>query len=296
MSFDNNKVQKGENGLSFYSELKMCNDFEYPLRFDAFDASLKGTDCIIVKCQNVFDYFHDVKLPKDDGFGIDELVNIKLPFNEMFIEMECDKTKIGVYLAYDVKRSRNIGVSYIKFRGCKPFAAMLYTVSIDDYGKPTKWQSVLNNYYEMALQKIGVNEHELQEQELIGLSYFYVSLLTVQFMHCKNVEIKENDPNKELPSRVRKHLEKKGKPPLDKYYTLEIEPMKKILKTEGNIGHNGLKMALHICRGHFKDFSNGKGLFGKHKGLYWWDSQVRGSKEHGNVIKDYEIKLEKRDD
>ena len=33
--------------------------------------------------------------------------------------------------------------------------------------------------------------------------------------------------------------------------------------------------ALHFVRGHFKDYSV-KGLFGKYKKVYWWDSQVRG--------------------
>jgi len=70
---------------------------------------------------------------------------------------------------------------------------------------------------------------------------------------------------------------------------LEIEPMKKVLKSEGNIDEVGLQRALHICRGHFKDYSNGKGLFGKHKGLYWWDSTVRGTESEGKIIKDYNI-------
>ena len=73
------------------------------------------------------------------------------------------------------------------------------------------------------------------------------------------------------------------------FKTLEIEPMKRALKHEGQSETAGLKKALHICRGHFKDYSK-HGLFGKYKGLYWWDSHVRGSTEEGVVVKDYAVK------
>ncbi len=39
----------------------------------------------------------------------------------------------------------------------------------------------------------------------------------------------------------------------------------------------------------FKDFSKGKGLFGKYKDVFWWDSQVRGRVDQGVVLKDYAI-------
>ena len=49
--------------------------------------------------------------------------------------------------------------------------------------------------------------------------------------------------------------------------------------------------ALHFVRGHFKDYSV-KGLFGKYKKVYWWDSQVRGEVMGGVVDKDYRVKRE----
>jgi hypothetical protein len=65
--------------------------------------------------------------------------------------------------------------------------------------------------------------------------------------------------------------------------------MKKILHYEGHSNKTGLTKAIHICRGHFKDFSKGSGLFGKFKGMYWWESQVRGNFAAGVALKDYEI-------
>jgi len=47
--------------------------------------------------------------------------------------------------------------------------------------------------------------------------------------------------------------------------------------------------ALHICRGHFKNFSNGRGLFGKFKGRYWWGAQARGTDRAAQVHADYRV-------
>lgn len=123
--------------------------------------------------------------------------------------------------------------------------------------------------------------------------FLHPVLLALSFMHCKNVIINEHNPrdieHKKSIRDSRGHLKKKT--PQTKYYTLDIGPAKDILKTEGNIDEVGLQRALHICRGHFKDYSKGNGLFGKYKGLYWWDSTVRGSEEAGKIEKDYNIKL-----
>ena len=109
--------------------------------------------------------------------------------------------------------------------------------------------------------------------------------LALSFMHCKNVTIKAERPPDLL---ARKHYKKK-RATMHKYYTLNIEPMKKVLKYEGEAGKNGLKKALHICRGHFKDYRDGKGLFGKYRDIYWWESHVRGNAEYGTIHKDYNI-------
>lgn len=81
----------------------------------------------------------------------------------------------------------------------------------------------------------------------------------------------------------------KRKQPLINWKTLRIEPVKEILKTKGGIDSNGLKKALHICRGHFKDYTNGGGLFGKYTGLYWWEMHTRGDSKQGAVMKDYAV-------
>jgi hypothetical protein len=108
----------------------------------------------------------------------------------------------------------------------------------------------------------------------------------LSFLHCKNVTIQSTEP----PVKLQKARERRGKLPLFTFKTLEIKPMTKILREEGQSETLGLARALHICRGHFKDYSKGPGLGRNHsKGLYWWDSQVRGNRDIGAVIKDYKV-------
>jgi hypothetical protein len=120
------------------------------------------------------------------------------------------------------------------------------------------------------------------------LSMFYPSLLAISFMHCKNVDTQPVDPPPRLSAN---HARKHGRP-LTRYYVLDIEPMRRILDVEGEAQTKGLPHALHICRGHFKTYTEDAPLFGKYTGTYWWEAQARGKPEHGIVEKDYRIRLE----
>ena len=115
----------------------------------------------------------------------------------------------------------------------------------------------------------------------------YPALLANSFLHCRNVSTEEHVPSAKLNKA---YLRRHGLP-LFRYKTLTIEPMKRILRKEGQVEANGLSKALYICRGHFKDYRESAGLFGKHKGLFWWDMHARGALDHGVVVKDYAIKL-----
>jgi len=111
------------------------------------------------------------------------------------------------------------------------------------------------------------------------------ALMAICFMHCKNVAMSEH-----LERHAHHRRSAQGKPPAGlTYHTLEIEPIKRILSKEGQAHKTGIQMAMHICRGHFKTFKPGHGLFGKHEGTYWWESQVRGSPERGEANKDYDV-------
>ena len=112
------------------------------------------------------------------------------------------------------------------------------------------------------------------------LPFFY----TFAFCHCRNVELHQQ----EVSRQVRRQAERKGLPILD-YRVLEIEPMKRVLRTEGGIENVGPREALKICRGHFKTYTADAPLFGQHVGTWWWEGQLRTSLRTGLGKEDYRV-------
>ena len=130
---------------------------------------------------------------------------------------------------------------------------------------------------------VRLETEELQQLGHNCRTFLHPALLALSFIHCRNTQLIDHAPS---PAVIQAARDRHGHVPVS-FKTLEIEPVKKILAHQGQAGEKGLRMALHICRGHFKDYRNSKGLFGKHKELYWWDQHVRGSLEEGVVLKEY---------
>jgi hypothetical protein len=110
--------------------------------------------------------------------------------------------------------------------------------------------------------------------------------MTVSFMHCRNVTARSVTP----PEPLSRSWKKRRGRPLVRYELLEIAPMREVLDTQGQARSQGLGHAFHICRGHFKTFTDEAPLFGRVTGQFWWADHVRGSPEHGEVIKDYRVR------
>ncbi len=112
--------------------------------------------------------------------------------------------------------------------------------------------------------------------------------LALTFMHCKGVTLVDNTPPAGLQ---KKHLRKhRGQVhPLVTYKTILIQPATRVLSVEGSIEQQGMAKALHICRGHFKHFSEDRPLFGRLSGTYWWPSHIRGLASTGIAVRDYRI-------
>src|SRR5215467_9061314 len=102
------------------------------------------------------------------------------------------------------------------------------------------------------------------------ITWTHPALLAISFMHCKNVTVLDESVPKPL---AKKYHARTGNWPV-RYKTLVIEPLRQILRREGQSEKLGLKRALHICRGHFRDYRQGKGLFGKLHQLVWAPATV----------------------
>jgi hypothetical protein len=116
-----------------------------------------------------------------------------------------------------------------------------------------------------------LSDPELHQQFALEMStnintYMNPALLAVCFTHCRNVEIISAQANRAERRRMQRH----GKAGGVTWRLLDIHPMRKIPDGARRDGaESSLSRALHICRGHFKDYRDGRGLFGKYQGLYW---------------------------
>lgn len=150
-----------------------------------------------------------------------------------------------------------------------------------DYS-PLKDKSVNQIYnYSSFAKNAGVEVAKTWFLEQLAIP-FYAST----FCHCNNVEYYE----KSQPEALQKANIKRGKVPQETYRVLDIGGLQKQAKSESNSERGELQTALHICRGHFKTYTDENPLFGKHTGTYWWAMHKRGSEDNGKVDKDYNIK------
>lgn len=106
-------------------------------------------------------------------------------------------------------------------------------------------------------------------------------LFALSLLNCKNVTFKDEKLSKKRQKRIERD---KGV----RYKVLDIHPFRQQVRRETRPGENEITTALHICRGHFKDYRE-KGLFGKYKDIYWWDMHTRGNPDIGTIEKDYRI-------
>lgn len=111
------------------------------------------------------------------------------------------------------------------------------------------------------------------------------AIFTLSLMNCKNTELIDHDP-----TPLTKKQKKQGQQVGTVYKTIKVHPMRKVYQDNNEeIPTEANEMPLHIIRGHFKDFRNGAGLFGKFRDIFWWEQQVRGKPENGRIIKDYDV-------
>ena len=117
------------------------------------------------------------------------------------------------------------------------------------------------------------------DNPMIALIYIVLGLL-----NCKNIGTIDNEP----PAKLNKSRVKKGMQPIFTYKTLVIKPTG---KRQQSLAAQGLwENRIHLCRGHFKEYTADKPLFGRFAGRYWWQPSVRGRNTQGVVMKDYEVK------
>jgi hypothetical protein len=135
-------------------------------------------------------------------------------------------------------------------------------------------------------QCTGATDDETAEFRKAYMNLMQPAFLTTSFMHCRNVSQTTVTP---LPKLAKAHRKRHGVP-LVRYRTINIDPMRQVLRSEGQAHETGIKRALHICRGHFRTYTEDKPLFGKVTGTFFVPMHARGSAREGVVVQDYLVK------
>lgn len=92
------------------------------------------------------------------------------------------------------------------------------------------------------------------------------------------------------PKKLNKKRIKKGEIPHTDYYTIGVKNPSEYSKRENRKIENPGITRLHLCRGHFKTYTEENPLFGRIVGRIWWQPHIRGNKDQGLILKDYHVK------
>ena len=124
------------------------------------------------------------------------------------------------------------------------------------------------------------NNPAVQDQYRDAMNLVTSSVLwSCNLLACKNVKLKQAPLKRVKP--------KKGKKQLFSYHVLDV-PQPQTRYNETN-PPSGRTHRLHLCRGHFRTYTEAAPLFGKVTGRIWVPAHVKGRDRSGIVHKDYAI-------
>lgn len=110
-----------------------------------------------------------------------------------------------------------------------------------------------------------------------------------QVLNCRNVQLVERTLSRAARRRQQKA---RADSPVPTWHVIDIKPFQRVVENDamqhGTDG--GMGRALHRCRAHFADYSQGRGLFGKHKGVFLISEHWRGDSSLGVIRSDYRLR------
>jgi hypothetical protein len=143
------------------------------------------------------------------------------------------------------------------------------------------------NKHNANILLVTFDNYEILEDDLniVGTTIMRINAC-LKLLNCKNIQT-EKIP---APAKLNKKRVKSGKQPIFDYHVLNL-----VLPSNKKRGYQEQSVPLshnriHLCRGHFKEYTKEHPLFGKYTGLYWWEPSVRGQNRDGIVMKDYNVK------
>jgi hypothetical protein len=257
--------------------------------------------CVILKANNVYEYMVE-EISRGSFLGMAHLPPIPPPWENIWVEYKNSGALISYSRESYSREFNSLGVKWgvhakIYIKNTFIYASILL---LDERGnildisnhekKDYIWGLLTNTTDSCPKDTYGatyVRDRNIKDEKDVPFAHMQTALMAIAFTNCKNVTTNKTV----IDEKLRKKRREKGKLPIFKYYTLNINPIKQVLKTEGSSDSLGIKKALHICRGHFANYEEGKGLFGRLHGTYWVPMHVKGNSRYGEVKKDYKINI-----
>lgn len=113
--------------------------------------------------------------------------------------------------------------------------------------------------------------------------------MALTFMNATNVGFRRVEP----PSKLSRKHERRSGVALSRYYTLDIGGFSEALSREGDVERQGIRRALHLCRGHLRRYTPERGGPGgkaiEEPMTVWIPPHTRGIADEGEVCKDYRV-------
>jgi len=234
-----------------------------------------------------YKWFNMGEHEKFQNLSLDPSV-LNLPYDYIAIEFT-DYANVGqrvscrnIVFAHQVK-SRIEAIAFISLKSphCYQYGFndnewMLQAVGLSGNIEANDWHPFV----------LGDDNPSQEIMDEIATATLRIVLILCNLLACKNVTAVPVDP----PERLNKKRIKKGKEPLYRYHVLTVDTSMGRKKTDGGPVQNAGIMPVHLCRGHFKEYTEAAPLFGRITGKFWWQPHARGSAKNGIVDKDYSIK------
>lgn len=254
-------------------------------RLDSFLADL--ANCVAIDASNVYDYAHAI-----GEISQDDVPNATPPFPYTWIEGRTFSKWRGTL--FEAHRGAVWPPSAPNELPANPDAAWSVCATTVSWERETNsvarlgkvWYQVLKDGSPARRPDGPVAGARIAIEGMpqhVGEGLFLCAGLALSFIHCRNVRMEERGPSRQ----ERRQSERDATRPFFRYHILQIDAIKRILESEGGISQNGARKALHICRGHFKNYTEAAPLFGRVTGQFFWESHYRGDARIGVVGKDY---------
>lgn len=218
------------------------------------------------------------------GPVLDRLIPVRPPFARVWLESYCQDGQAATQIMHSKEPDSDEIMMLCFWRFIGGRADLLFVARCDLTAAGLMPETFSLEPLSFSDIDLGLTaEDKIQVCERLSEQQAADSLKVLQFLNCKNITLESIESGRKRP-----HVAGKG---FSEWKTLTI--CKVSVKKTGTASEVGERMTRqHLVRGHFADYREGAGLFGRLNGLFWISPHAKGNPEHGSIIKDYSVKMQ----